>query len=452
MTLDVLHFIDAKGGNAEEIRESQKRRGLSTELVDEVIQMYAEWVKLDYEASQLSKKSNAVQKEIAAKKKAKENADALVAEKKEIDAQVDAKRKEAKEFEATMRQKASTVGNIVAKDVPTSLTEDDNVTLRTWHPEGPNAQVEKKSDIMPHHEVLLRLDAMDLERGAKIAGHRGYFLTNDGIDLNQAMISYGLDFLRKKGYKKVQPPFFMNKDVMAKTAQLDQFDEELYKVIAAEDEKYLIATSEQPISAFHSDEWFEDPKTQLPVRYAGYSTCFRKEAGSAGRDMWGIFRVHQFEKVEQFCITEPEKSWEMFDSMIGASEEFYKSLGLPYRVVAIVSGALNLAASKKYDLEAWFPFQGAYKELVSCSNCTDYQSRRLEVRCGLKSKDQARKIYVHMLNGTLCATERALCCLVENYQTKDGLVIPEPLRPYMQGRDFLPFVKDLPKGYKRKEA
>ncbi|KAI1787265.1 serine-tRNA ligase [Ganoderma leucocontextum] len=450
MTLDVLHFIDNKGGNAEEIRESQRKRGLSVEVVDEVIQMYADWVKLDFEANNLAKSVNSVQKEIAAKKKAKENADELVAKKKEIDAQVVAKRNEAKEFEAKMRQRASTVGNIVAKDVPVSVTEDDNKILKTWVPEGKD--VEKKADIMPHHEVLLRLDAMDLERGAKITGHRGYFLTNDGIDLNQALISYGLDFLRKQGYKKIQPPFMMNKDVMSKTAQLEQFDEELYKVIAAEDEKYLIATSEQPISAYHSDEWFDSPETQLPIKYAGYSTCFRKEAGSAGRDMWGIFRVHQFEKVEQFCITEPEKSWEVFDAMVANSEAFYQSLGIPYRVVAIVSGALNLAASQKYDLEAWFPFQGQYKELVSCSNCTDYQSRRLEVRCGLKTKDQARKVYVHMLNGTLCATERALCCVVENYQTPEGLVVPEVLRPYMQGREFLPWVKELPKNLQRKQA
>ncbi|KAI0767420.1 serine-tRNA ligase [Fomes fomentarius] len=450
MTLDVLHFIDNKGGNAEEIRESQRKRGLSVDVVDEVIQMYADWVKLDFEANNLAKEVNSVQKEIAAKKKAKENADELVAKKKDIDAQVIAKRVEAKELEAKMRQKASTAGNIVGKDAPVSLTEDDNKTLRTWHPEG--KEVEKKTDIMPHHEVLLRLDAMDLERGAKITGHRGYFLTNDGIDLNQALISYGLDFLRQRKYKKIQPPFMMNRDVMGKTAQLEQFDEELYKVIAAEDEKYLIATSEQPISAFHSDEWFDRPAEQLPIRYAGYSTCFRKEAGSAGRDMWGIFRVHQFEKIEQFCITEPGKSWEMLDDMVANSEAFYQSLKIPYRVVAIVSGALNLAAAQKYDLEAWFPFQGGYKELVSCSNCTDYQSRRLEVRCGLKTKDQTRKVYVHMLNGTLCATERALCCIVENYQTPDGLVVPEVLRPYMQGRDFLPWVKELPKNLQRKQA
>lgn len=452
MTLDVLQFIDAKGGNAEEIRDSQRKRGEPVELVDEVVQMYADWVKMDFETNQLAKQSNAVQKEIGAKKKAKENADDLMAKKKDFDAQIDANRKKTKEFEATMRAKASGVGNIVGKNVPVSQTEDDNTTERTFHPDGPNAQVEKKADILPHHEVLLRLDAMDLDRGAKVAGHRGYYLTGDGVDLNMALINYGLDFLRKRGYKKVQSPFMMNKDVMAKTAQLDQFDEELYKVIASDDEKYLIATSEQPISAFHSDEWFESPDTQLPIQYAGYSTCFRKEAGSAGRDMWGIFRVHQFEKVEQFCITHPDKSWEMFDVMIGNAEAFYQSLGIPYRVVGIVSGALNLAAAQKYDLEAWFPFQGAYKELVSCSNCTDYQSRRLEVRCGLKTKEQQRKVYVHMLNGTLCATERALCCLVENYQTPEGLKIPEVLRPYMQGRDFLPWAKELPKNLERKKA
>jgi seryl-tRNA synthetase len=208
------------------------------------------------------------------------------------------------------------------------------------------------------------------------------------------------------------------------------------QVIASDDEKYLIATSEQPISAFHSDEWFENPEKQLPIKYAGYSTCFRKEAGSAGRDMWGIFRVHQFEKVEQFCLTEPEKSWEMFDSMIATSEAFYQSLGIPYRLVAIVSGALNLAASQKYDLEAWFPFQGvtrsSFRARTALTTVSNYhrqvsfrahafftESRRLEVRCGLKSKDQTRKVYVHMLNGTLCATERALCCLVENYQTPE---------------------------------
>jgi len=250
--------------------------------------------------------------------------------------------------------------------------------------------------LLSHDQVMMRLNILEMERGAKVAGHRGFFLTGDGVDLNLAMINYGLDFLRKRQFKKVMPPFFMNKAQMAKTAQLSEFDEALYKIEGdgEDNEKYLIATSEQPISALHSDEWFEKPQEQLPIRYAGYSTCFRKEAGSSGRDVLGIFRIHQFEKVEQFCITDPESSWAMFDEMIANSEAFYQSLGLPYQLISIVSGALNNAAAKKYDLEAWFPHQGEYKELVSVSNCTDYQSRTLEIRCGVKKQGDTKKVYV----------------------------------------------------------
>ncbi|KAJ2041666.1 Cytosolic seryl-tRNA synthetase [Coemansia sp. S3946] len=184
------------------------------------------------------------------------------------------------------------------------------------------------------------------------------------------------------------------------------------------------------------------PSEQLPLKYAGYSTCFRKEAGAHGKDTWGIFRVHQFEKIEQFVLTDPEKSWKIFEEMIGAFEDFFKSLGISYRVVSIVSGALNDAAAKMYDLEAWFPFQGQYLELVSCSNCTDYQSRNLEIRCGTKKMGDREKKYVHCLNSTLCATERALCCLVETYQTPKGLRILEVLVPFMSGVEFIPYIKD----------
>lgn len=347
--------------------------------------------------------------------------------------------------EQQMREKVNTIGNIVHESVPVSDDEANNETIRTWTPEGVTVDESKKA-ALSHHEVLTRLDGYDPDRGTKISGHRGYFLRNYGVFLNQAMINYGLDFLAKREYIPLQAPVMMNKEVMARTAQLSQFDEELYKVMDGDDEKYLIATSEQPISAYHSNEWFEQPSEQLPKRYAGYSSCFRREAGSHGKDAWGIFRVHAFEKIEQFCITEPEKSWDEFDRMIGISEEFYKSLGLPYRLVSIVSGELNNAAAKKYDLEAWFPYQSEYKELVSCSNCTDYQSRNLEIRCGVKKMNEREKKYVHCLNSTLCATERAICCILENYQTEDGLKIPEPLRKYIPGEpDFIPYVKELPK-------
>ena len=266
--------------------------------------------------------------------------------------------------------------------------------------------------------MLTRLQGYDPERGVKIVGHRGYCLIKYGLFLNQALINYGLDFLFQKGYCPNQPPYFMLRDKMAKTAQLEQFNEELYKIDDGNGvDKYLIATSEQPLSALHEGEWLNDK--DLPIKYAGYSTCFRKEAGAHGRDAWGIFRVHQFEKIEQFIICNPDYSWQMFDKMIEISEEFYKSLGLPYRIVSIVSGALNNSASKKYDLEAWFPFQREYKELVSCSNCTDYQTRELEIRFGIKKQTDTKKTYVHALNATLCATERALCCILENYQNDD---------------------------------
>ncbi|KAG9030974.1 Cytosolic seryl-tRNA synthetase [Serendipita sp. 407] len=347
-----------------------------------------------------------------------------------------------KESEVKMKIVASTVGNLLYKDVPVSDNEDNNAIIRKWAPQSQASETpDPIPNCLPHNEILMKLGAVSLQRGANVAGHRGYYLTGPGVRLNQALINYGMDFLEKRNFLLMQPPFFMNKDAMAKTAQLDEFDEALYKVSGDEVDKYLIATSEQPISAYHMDEWFEAPAKDLPLRYGGYSTCFRKEAGSSGKDVMGIFRVHQFEKVEQFCITEPDKSWEMFEEMVANSEAFYQSLGLPYRLIAIVSGALNLAAAKKYDLEAWFPSQSTYKELVSTSNCTDYQSRKLEVRCGLKKAGDTKKIYVHMLNGTLCATERALCCLVENYQTPEGIKIPDVLQPYLGGKDFIPFTK-----------
>jgi hypothetical protein len=232
---------------------------------------------------------------------------------------------------------------------------------------------------------------------------------------------------------------------MGETAELADFDEMLYKVEGSgengEGDYYLIATAEQPISTMYRGEWLE--RNKLPLKYGGISPCFRKEAGAHGKDTWGIFRIHQFEKVEQFVICAPEESWKYHEEMIKVSQEFYESLGLPYRVINIVSGALNNAAAKKYDLEAWFPGYNTYRELVSCSNCTDYQSRSAEIRLRTDKKVEGdKKVYVHMLNGTLCATERALCCILENYQTEKGLNVPEVLRPYV-GVDFIPYKEEL---------
>ncbi|XP_050812205.1 serine--tRNA ligase, cytoplasmic isoform X4 [Gopherus flavomarginatus] len=293
------------------------------------------------------------------------------------------------------------------------------------------------------------------EHAQNLDGLTADILAGALVFLEQALIQYALQTLLSKGYTPIYTPFFMRKEVMQEVAQLSQFDEELYKVIgkgseksedSSIDEKYLIATSEQPIAALHRDEWLKPE--DLPIRYAGLSTCFRQEVGSHGRDTRGIFRVHQFEKIEQFVYASPHdnESWEMFDEMIATAEEFYQSLGIPYHIVNIVSGSLNHAASKKLDLEAWFPGSGAFRELVSCSNCTDYQARRLRIRYGQTKKMMDKVEFVHMLNATMCATTRTICAILENYQTQDGILIPEKLKSFMPPglKEMIPFVKPAP--------
>ncbi|KAI9220223.1 cytoplasmic serine-tRNA ligase Srs1 [Blastocladiella britannica] len=438
MTIDINLLRADKGGNPDAIRHSQRLRGADPKTVDAVIALDEEWKQISFQLDEKNKEVNAIKREIGTRMKAKKDAADLIEKKKTIEA-AQAQLTEAKKLaEDKLNEALGVIGNTVHPSVVDSMDEANNEVVRTWFKDGVEPT---KGAALSHHEVLTRLGGYDPERGVKVAGHRGYFLTDAGVDLVLGLVQYGLQFLKKRGYKKLMTPYFMNKDAMARTAQLSQFDEELYKVTGdAGDEKYLIATSEQPISAFHSGEWLEEK--QLPIKYAGFSSCFRKEAGAHGRDTWGIFRVHQFEKVEQFVLCEPEKSWEMLEEMISTSEEFYQSLGLSYRVISIVSGALNSAAAKKYDLEAWFPFQGEYKELVSCSNCTDYQSRNLEIRCGMKKMGDREKKYVHCLNATLTAAERTLCCILENWQTEDGLVVPPPLRPFV-GEDFIPYTVDL---------
>merc|ERR1719229_2158432 len=295
---------------------------------------------------------------------------------------------------------------------------------------------------------------MDAERGTVTAGGRGYYLMGPAVALQQALMQLALQTLMAKDFTPLYTPFFMRKDVMQEVAQLSQFDEELYKVTGkgsenkedtTVDEKYLIATSEQTIAAFHRDEWISEKK--LPIKYAGLSTCFRQEVGSHGRDTRGIFRVHQFEKIEQFVIASPHdgESWKIMDEMINNAENFCKMLNIPYRIVCIVSGALNNAAAKKLDLEAWFPGSGSFRELVSCSNCLDYQARRLRVRYG-QTKKMAGTEYCHMLNATMCAVTRVICVLLEQNQTETGIKVPEALKMYMpeQYKEEIPFVNAAP--------
>jgi len=317
------------------------------------------------------------------------------------------------------------IGNICPENrgIVWSNNEDLSPIVREWS----SGKMRNDDGLLNHIELVNKLGIV--EDAVEISGSRSYFLKGLGCYLNQALINYGMEFLYNRGWEAKHCPFFMRKSQMSNCAQLKDYDEQLYKVTGEGEDKYLIATSEQPLCCYFKGKTFD--KGELPAKVCGYSTCFRKESGNTS-DAKGIFRVHQFEKIEQFCVTEPDKSWEMMDEMLSNSEEFYQSLGLPYRVINVVSGELNNAAAQKYDLEAWFPGSGKFRELVSCSNCLDYQSRRLQT----KINDD----FVHMLNCTLTATERTICCILENYQTEEGVKIPEPLVRFMpNGTDFILF-------------
>ncbi|XP_050237998.1 serine--tRNA ligase-like [Mercurialis annua] len=424
-----LRFREEKGHNPELIRESQRCRFANVEVIDKIILLDKERRKRQFELDNLQKEFNKINKQIARLKIAGEDASELIKTANENKELADEKKKEVREVAAALAKKLEEVGNLVHDSVPVSNDEADNVVTRNW------GEKRMEPNLKNHVELVELLGVAETKRGT----HESRLGFYSGFAFVQ-LIRFALDFLKKREYKVKWTPFLMRKDIMEKCAQLAQFDEELYKVTGEGGDKYLIATAEQALCAYHMDDRIHP--SQLPIKYAGYSSCFRKEAGTHGRDTLGIFRVHQFEKVEQFCITSPNgnDSWDRLEEMIKNSEDFYKMLNIPYQVVAIVSGALNDAAAKKYDLEAWFPASKAYRELVSCSNCTDYQSRKLNIQYGQKSNEQAKQ-FVHLLNSTLTATERTICCILENYQKEDGVDIPEPLRVYMDGESFIPFLK-----------
>uniref|UniRef100_A0A3P8TUX3 Serine--tRNA ligase, cytoplasmic n=1 Tax=Amphiprion percula TaxID=161767 RepID=A0A3P8TUX3_AMPPE len=474
MVLDLDLFRTDKGGDPEIVRETQRKRFKDVTLVDKLVAADTEWRKCRFTADNLNKAKNLCSKSIGEKMKKKEpvgdddsvpeeaqNLESLTAEtlsaltvtqiKKVrllVDEAVEKTDSKRIKLEAERFEYLREIGNLLHPSVPISNDEDaDNKVERT----SGDCSVQKKYS---HVDLVVMVDGFDGERGAVVKTQR-HFYFGPLVFLEQALINYALRILYSKNYTMLYTPFFMRKEVMQEVAQLSQFDEELYKVIGKSseksddnsiDEKYLIATSEQPIAAFLREEWL-NPE-DLPIRYAGFSTCFRQEVGSHGRDTRGIFRVHQFEKIEQFVYASPHdgKSWEMFDEMIGTAEEFYQSLGIPYRIVNIVSGALNHAASKKLDLEAWFPGSGAFRELVSCSNCTDYQARRLRIRYGQTKKMMDKAEFVHMLNATMCATTRVMCAILENYQTEEGIVVPEKLREFMPPglTEIIKFIKPAP--------
>ncbi|MHA1792731.1 MAG: serine--tRNA ligase [Promethearchaeota archaeon] len=417
--LDIKLFRE----NIDIILESQKRRFKDTNIVHKTLEWDVEWRRIRSETDALRARRNKISKEIGKLKKEKKDASALIKESKEIGEQIEKNRELEKKALEEREKYRYLVGNILHDSVPIGETEESNEIVFTW---GKPRDFSFKPKI--HVDLVELVDGVELKKAQEIAGSRMYYLKNDLVLLNFALLQFGINFLISKGFSPMWTPFFINHDTIKKAAELADFEEQLYKIQG--EDLYLIATSEQTLAALHKDEIID--KDTLPLKYCGISSCFRREAGAHGRDTLGIFRIHQFEKIEQFIYTSPEHSWEMHEHLIDNAKEIYKQLGLHFRVVNIASGEMNDNAAKKYDLEAWFPGSGTYRELVSCSNCTDYQARKLNIRYGKQGGD---KDIIHTLNSTAIATERTICCILENYQREDGTVeVPKVLQPYMNNK------------------
>lgn len=378
---------------------------------------------LTVQLEEFKRRKNLLARAISNKIKAHEDSASEREEMKEIGTKLLETEQEKKIVDAKFRASMMTLPNIIDKSVPIGSDEKDNVILK-YHGAIPNFDFFLKD----HVDIANSLGLLDIERAAKIAGARFYFLKNELVKLNLALINFALDFLAEKGYTLAQPPFMIRKEAMEGAVILADFEDMIYKI--EKDDLYMIGTSEHSMASMHMNEILDGK--DLPLRYASTSPCFRKEAGAHGKDTKGIFRVHQFEKVEQFVYSRPEESELQHERMLAITEEFYEKLGIPYRAVLLCSADLGKTSSKTFDIEAWMPSQNAYREIVSCSNCTDFQARRLVTRFRDKISEQTR--FVHTLNSTLVATERTMACIMENYQTSNGTVeVPDVLQQYMTG-------------------
>ena len=369
----------------------------------------------------LRKRKNQIAITISEKKKAGQDISSILAEMKNISNELTKLDSEQEEIEKKYLKLASTIPNLVHESVPIGPDDSANKEIKKW---GNIPKFDFK--VKDHIDISEDLNLVDLERAAKVAGARFYYLKNDLVRLNQALIHFGLDFLAQKGYSLVQPPYMINREAMEGAVIAEDFEEVIYKV--EEEDLYMIGTSEHAMAAMHSKEIIEGKN--IPLKYAGISPCFRKEAGAHGRDQKGIFRVHQFDKIEQFIFSKPEDSWKEHEKMLAVAEEFYQKLEIPYRVMLLSTGDIGKISAKTYDIEAWMAGQNAYREVVSCSNCLEYQARRLKIRFRDKTNEDTQ--YVHTLNSTLIATTRVLVAIMENFQTKDGHIrIPQVLQSYM---------------------
>lgn len=395
-------------------------------MLDDLITLDKEWRLNSTKLNDLRHERKQVTLEIAKAKKACQNADALFAKAAEVDQKITQAQKQVAEQEAQIRKYLLTLPNLLMDSVPIGKDSSENVTIKTW------GTIPKFDfPIKNHIDLALPLDQIDMERAGKVAGARFFYLKNDVAMLDMALMHFALEELQKRGYTPVVPPYMMKRDAYEGVTALADFEDVLYKI--QDEDLYMIATSEHPLAAMYWSEVLK--QDELPIKLAGISTCFRKEAGAHGKDTRGIFRTHQFNKIEQFVFCKPEDSPKLHEELLENAEVIFQKLGLPYRVVNVCTGDIGTVAAKKYDLEVYMPAQGDYREAVSCSNCTDYQSRRLGIRYRIK-EGMPPEGPVHTLNSTAIATGRTIVAILENYQNSDGsITIPEVLRKYLGGKE-----------------
>jgi len=316
------------------------------------------------------------------------------------------------------------IPNILHDSVPAGKDGSENIVVKEV-----GAKPTFDFELKPHGELLVEKGLANFEKAAEVCGQGFYYLLGDAARLEMALSMYAVEKLVAKGYQLVSPPLMLRRAPYEGVTDLADFENMMYKIDG--EDLFLIATSEHPIAALHKGETFDEKS--LPIKMVGFSPCFRKELGSHSIDTKGIFRVHHFNKVEQFVFCRPQDSWKFHEELIANAEEVFKELGIPYRVVNICTGDIGIVAAKKYDIEAWMPRENTYREVVSCSNCTSYQATRL----GIKFTAGNEKEYVHTLNSTVVATSRALRAIIENFQQKDGKVkVPKPLQKYL-GKEFI---------------
>ena len=415
-------MIDSKllKQNPEIIIDTLNKRKVEFPIHD-LISLDARRRQLIVEIQHVKHEKNTLSHSIASKKKENTDTSQEISKMKDIDNRILSLEEEKMSVESRFNLLMRNLPNIIHQSVPIGNNENDNVVIK-------HSGIIKNFEFRPrdHIEIATSLDLVDIERAAKISGARFYFLKKELVRMNYALIHFAIDFLSDKGYVLAQPPYMIRRSAMEGAVILEDFEGVIYKING--EDLYMIGTSEHALASMHMDEILNGKL--LPIKYAGISTCFRKEAGAHGKDMKGIFRVHQFEKVEQFVYSRPDDSWKEHDKMLTITEEFYEKIGIPYRTVLLCSADLGKISAKTYDIEAWMPGQRAYREIVSCSNCTDYQSRRLRIRFKDKTNEETR--LVHTLNSTLVATERTMVSIMENYQTLNGdIEVPDILRKYM---------------------